>query len=53
MKGDDEECIRHGMDAYVSKPLNLAALFEAIGKFCPGRASVSIESAELETAPPK
>ncbi len=53
MKGDDEECLRHGMDAYVSKPLNLAALFDAIGKFYPGRASVSIESAELETAPPK
>jgi two-component system sensor histidine kinase/response regulator len=53
MKGDDEECLRRGMDAYVSKPLNLAALFEAIGKFCPGPASAIMESAELETAPPK
>jgi PAS domain S-box-containing protein len=53
MNGDDEECLRHGMDAYVSKPLNLNALFEAIGKLCPGRASASMESAELETAPPK
>jgi two-component system, sensor histidine kinase and response regulator len=53
MKGDDEECLRHGMDAYVSKPLNLAALFDAIGKFCPAPAGASMESAELETAPPK
>jgi CheY-like chemotaxis protein len=53
MKGDEEECLRRGMDAYVSKPLNLAALFEAIGRFCPGRASAAMESAELETAPPE
>jgi CheY-like chemotaxis protein len=53
MNGDDEDCLRHGMDAYVSKPLNLNALFEAIGKLCPGRASASMENAGLETAPPK
>ncbi|MGB9245422.1 MAG: response regulator [Candidatus Acidiferrales bacterium] len=53
MKGDDEECLRHGMDAYVSKPLNLGVLLDAIGKFCPAPASASMESAELETAPPK
>jgi two-component system sensor histidine kinase/response regulator len=53
MKGDDEECLRHGMDAYVSKPLNLAALFEAIERFCPGHVLPGMESEELETAPPK
>jgi len=53
MKGDDEECLRHGMDAYVSKPLNLAALVDAIEKLCRGPASANLESAELETAPPE
>jgi len=53
MKGDDEECLRHGMDAYVSKPLNLNALFEAIGRFCPVRTSAGTDTKELETAPPK
>ncbi|HEY2108961.1 MAG TPA: response regulator [Candidatus Acidoferrales bacterium] len=52
MKGDEEECLRHGMDAYISKPLNLGVLLEVIGKFCPGRASAAMESGELETAPP-
>jgi two-component system sensor histidine kinase/response regulator len=53
MNGDDEECLRHGMDAYVSKPLNLNALFEAIGKLCPVRAIAGTDTRELETAPPK
>jgi CheY-like chemotaxis protein len=53
MKGDEEECLRHGMDAYVSKPLNLAALFDAIGRSCPGQPIPVTESKELETAPPK
>jgi two-component system sensor histidine kinase/response regulator len=53
MNGDDEECLRHGMDAYVSKPLNLNALFEAIGKLCPVRAIAGRDTRELETAPPK
>ena len=53
MKGDDEECLRHGMDAYVSKPLNLSALFEAIGRFCPVRTTAETDTKELETAPPK
>ena len=53
MKGDDEECLRHGMDAYVSKPLNLTALFEAIGKLCPRQAIPRMESEEFETVRPK
>ena len=35
MKGDQERCIAAGMDAYVSKPLRVGELFEAIAKFVP------------------
>src|ERR1035438_8099938 len=31
MKGDEEKCLAAGMDAYVSKPINPATLFEVIG----------------------
>jgi PAS domain S-box-containing protein len=33
MKGDDEECFRAGMDAYLSKPLNFTQLQETIERF--------------------
>ncbi len=32
MKGDRERCLAAGMDAYVSKPIRAAELFEAIGR---------------------
>jgi CheY-like chemotaxis protein/anti-sigma regulatory factor (Ser/Thr protein kinase) len=32
MKGDQERCLAAGMDAYVSKPIQPARLFEAIGQ---------------------
>jgi PAS domain S-box-containing protein len=32
MKGDEEKCLAAGMDAYVSKPINPATLFEVIRK---------------------
>jgi CheY-like chemotaxis protein len=32
MKGDEEKCLSAGMDAYVSKPINPATLFEVIRK---------------------
>jgi signal transduction histidine kinase/CheY-like chemotaxis protein len=35
MKGDDERCLAAGMDAYVSKPIEPARLFEAIERFRP------------------
>jgi len=31
MKGDQERCLQAGMDGYVSKPINVEALFAAIG----------------------
>jgi len=30
MKGDDEECFRAGMDAYLSKPIQPDELFECV-----------------------
>jgi two-component system, sensor histidine kinase and response regulator len=37
MKGDRERCLAAGMDAYVTKPLRAAELFEAIGRLIPTR----------------
>ena len=36
MKGDREKYIAHGMDDYVSKPLDQGALFAAIARHCSG-----------------
>jgi len=30
MKGDEERCLRAGMDSYLSKPINSAELFAVI-----------------------
>ena len=35
MKGDRERCLAAGMDAYVSKPIRAAELFEIIARFAP------------------
>jgi len=35
IKGDREECMRAGMDGYVSKPINQADLFKAIRELVP------------------
>jgi CheY-like chemotaxis protein len=35
MKGDRERCLDAGMDAYVSKPLRVAELFEVIARVVP------------------
>jgi CheY-like chemotaxis protein len=37
MQGDKELCLEAGMDAYVSKPVNLNELFTAIEKVIPPR----------------
>jgi signal transduction histidine kinase/DNA-binding response OmpR family regulator len=36
MKGDKEECLAAGMDAYLSKPINFEKLFGAIERLLPG-----------------
>ena len=37
MSGDREKCLDAGMDAYISKPLNITELFETIEKLVPVR----------------
>jgi two-component system sensor histidine kinase/response regulator len=39
MKGDDDRCLASGMDAYVSKPLQVTELFAVIERFYPSRRS--------------
>ncbi len=41
MKGDRERCLAAGMDAYVSKPIRPAELFEAIGRLLSAAAQAS------------
>ena len=41
MVGDKEQCLAAGMDAYVSKPLEIAALFATIDRLVPARVELS------------
>jgi CheY-like chemotaxis protein len=34
MKGDDARCLAAGMDAYLSKPIEPAELFDVIERLC-------------------
>jgi signal transduction histidine kinase/CheY-like chemotaxis protein/HPt (histidine-containing phosphotransfer) domain-containing protein len=49
MKGDRERCLAAGMDAYVTKPLRVDALFEAIARLVPSafEAAVPVNSSDL------
>jgi CheY-like chemotaxis protein/HPt (histidine-containing phosphotransfer) domain-containing protein len=44
MKGDRERCLSAGMDAYISKPLRVEELFEAIARLVPGEATTATET---------
>jgi hypothetical protein len=34
MKGDDQRCLEAGMDGYVPKPIQAAALFAVVDRLC-------------------
>jgi two-component system sensor histidine kinase/response regulator len=42
MVGDKEQCLEAGMDAYLSKPLQVAALFAAIESLVPAGVELSV-----------
>jgi CheY-like chemotaxis protein len=48
MKGDEESCLKAGMDAYVSKPINAGQLIEAIAALT----VAELTGADPETAEP-
>jgi two-component system sensor histidine kinase/response regulator len=45
MQGDRERCIQAGMDGYVSKPIVVAELMQALDRFAPGAGVESRKSA--------
>jgi len=56
MRGDNERCLGAGMDAYVTKPIQVAALLSTIAEVLDGQEScpqsyMSSDSAELAAAP--
>jgi signal transduction histidine kinase/CheY-like chemotaxis protein len=50
MKGDQERCLAAGMDAYVSKPLRVTDLFEAIHRLVPD--AIETVAVQLAAAAP-
>jgi signal transduction histidine kinase/CheY-like chemotaxis protein/HPt (histidine-containing phosphotransfer) domain-containing protein len=50
LKGDDEECLRAGMDAYVTKPLNAVRLLEEIDRLTAGGEAADGEAVVLPAA---
>ncbi|WP_143473191.1 response regulator [Limnothrix sp. PR1529] len=51
MQGDREACIRAGMDDYISKPIRIQKLAEALGR-CPSRGFVQGGTGETAPEPP-
>jgi two-component system, sensor histidine kinase and response regulator len=51
MSGDREECLRAGMDAYVSKPISADELFGTLEQLVPNRAGAAPQRAEAAPRP--
>jgi PAS domain S-box-containing protein len=51
MKGDRERCLAAGMDAYVSKPLRVAELFEVLGSLVPAAVDGEVVAPEGNGSP--
>lgn len=50
MKGDRERCLAAGMDAYVSKPVRVRDLFEAIARVLPQKVEVPNDADEPQSS---
>jgi len=49
MKGDEQRCLAAGMDAYVAKPIDPAALFATMDHFCSGAPGVQPPASPQES----
>jgi CheY-like chemotaxis protein len=44
MKGDEDECLRSGMDGYITKPIRPEELFRTIDRFLKSQPDPALKS---------